>query len=407
MAYSPANDHKTAWDLLANYRTGAPPISADQFEAEQVKSHLAAAYARAKGRHFRADRERMLSALMIPVLTDYGSNVVVDADEFLSKVEQRFALPRHFERAHLVESLKLLERDGVVVFQGASLLIGDIQTPQELAKDANRLADGLIARAKIKFRESGLESQCSLLDQLVISAMALDGLHLAHTLIRQQPLDSARLESVITEALQRVQIPKRYLAMTTVALTDLITSPDAEEEQILTNIAAGVFGTALLLSDPLLTDRVASPFQQRAYVDASVLLPWFADGHPLKQVYDSVLRSFELSNIRVLSGYLNEVVNHKRLALESVQQGGLDDSETFKRYASLFELHNLNVFLGGYAGSLELGSTETFNEYLQRVAPFDNEVDVKQILETRGLTVDNHKLKDYGLAGELRPANFL
>ena len=402
--YNPSDDHTAAWELLADYRTGAPPISAEQFEADQVRSHLATAYARAKGRQFRADRESMLSALMMPVLSDYDRNAIVNVDEFVSKIEQRLALPRHFDRGHLMESLKMLERDGVVVFQGADLLIGDIQTPQELAKDATRLADGLIGRAKIRFRESGLESQRPLLDQLVLTAMALDGLHLAHTLIRQQPLDSERLERVIDQATRRVQIPQRYLTAAIVALTDLITSPDPEEEQILTNIAAVVFGTTLLLADPLLADKVASPFHQGAYVDASVLLPWLADGHPLKPAYDSVLSSFDVSSIRVLSGYLNEVVSHRRLALDSIRQGGLDDLAKFKRYASLFEMHNLNVFLGGYAGSLERGGTEAFNEYLQRVAPFDNEADVKRTLEARGLVVENHKLKDYGLAGELKAA---
>ena len=128
------------------------------------------------------------------------------------------------------------------------------------------------------------------------------------------------------------------------------------------------------------------------------------DGHPLRLAYDSVLSSFDLSNIRVLSGYLNEIVSHKRLALDSVRQGGLDDMARFKRYASLFELHNLNVFLGGYAGSLERGGKETFNEYLQRVAPFENEADVKRTLEAKGLVIEIYMLNDYGLAGELKAA---
>ena len=402
--YNPAGTHKVAWDLLAAHRTGSLPVSTNTFEAKQLRSHLAAAYARAKGRQFSADRDRMLSALMMPVLAEYGPNGVVDVDEFLSTLEQRLALPRHFERAHLVESLKLLEHDGVVVFQGASLLVGDIPAPRELAKDADRLVDGLISRAKIRFSDFGLESQRPLLDQLILAAMALDGLKLAHTLIRQQPLDSARLEHVVDEAARRVQIPQRYLALATDALTDLITSPDAEEEQILTNIAAVVFGTALLLADPLLADRVAHPFQRGTYVDASVLLPWLANGHPLRLAYDSVLRSFDLSNVRVLPGYLNEIVNHKRLALESFRQCGFDDPARFKRYAGLFELHNINVFLGGYAGSLERGETVTFDEYLQRVAPFDNEADVGRALEALGLVVENHKLGDYSLAGELKAA---
>ena len=273
-------------------------------------------------------------------------------------------------------------------FQGTNLLIGDIQTTQELARDANRLADGLVARAKIRFRDSDLESQRPLLEQLVLAAMAIDGLHLAHTLIRRQPLDSSRLERAIAAAMRRVQIPQRYLSAANSALTDLITTPDPEEEKILTNIAAVVFGTTLLLADPLLADRAANPFKQRAYVDASVLLPWIAEGHPLRQAYDSVLKSFDLSNIRVLAVYLNEIVSHKRLALESVRQGGLNDSKRFRRYASLFELHNINVFMGGYAGSLERGGTETFEEYLQRVAPFNNEADIKRILEARGLKVE-------------------
>ena len=351
----PSSDHEAAWKFLAAYRTGEPPIDAEQFEVEQMRSHLATAYARAKGQgdQFSADRERILSALMMPVLAEYGSNTIVDVDEFLSKIDLRLALPRHFKRGQLVESLKLLERDGLVVFQGSNLLIGELETPQELAKDANRLVDGLIARAKIRLSEFGLESQRPLLDQLILAAMALDGLHLAHTLIRRHPLDSARLELVVAKATRRVKIPQRYLPAATDALTNLISSPDPEEELILTNIAAVVFGTTLLLADPLLADRVANPFKQRAYVDASVLLPWIAEGHPLRQAYDSVLKSFDLSNIRVLAVYLNEIVSHKRLALESVRQGGLNDPKRFRRYASLFELHNINVFMGGYAGSLE------------------------------------------------------
>ena len=402
----PSRDHEAAWKFLAAYRTGEPPIDAEQFEVEQMRSHLATAYARAKGQgdQFSADRERILSALMMPVLAEYGSNTIVDVDEFLSKIDLRLALPRHFKRGQLVESLKLLERDGVVTFQGANLLIGDIQTTQELARDANRLADGLVARAKIRFREADLESQRPLLEQLVLAAMAIDGLHLAHTLIRRQPLDSSRLERAIAAAMRRVQIPQRYLSAANSALTDLITTPDPEEEKILTNIAAVVFGTTLLLADPLLADRVANPFKQRAYVDASVLLPWIAEGHPLRQAYDSVLKSFDLSNIRVLAVYLNEIVSHKRLALESVRQGGLNDSKRFRRYASLFELHNINVFMGGYAGSLERGGTETFEEYLQRVAPFNNEADIKRILEAMGLKVEDYRLKDRSLSGELKAA---
>lgn len=402
--YDPANAHDAAWQLLADHRTGEPPVAAEQFESEQVRSHLAVAYARAKSQEFRADRERMLSALMLPILADCGTNAVLDVQDFLKTVEQRLALPKQFERTHLSESLKLLERDGLVVLQGTSLLVGDIQPPQELAKDANRLVDGIVARAKIKLHDSKLESQREPLQQLVVTALAIDGLHLAHTIIRRQPLDGTRLDSAIAEAMRRVRFAASHQAAAMAALTDLITTPDAEEEQILTNIAAVVFGTTLLLADPLLADKVTDPFHRGTYVDASVLLPWLADGHPLRLAYDSVLRSFDLSSVRVLSGYLNEIIHHKQLAQETVKRAGFDDIERFKRYASLFELHNINVFLGGYAGSLERGGSESFDDYLARVAPFGSEKDVKRMLEGLGLAVENYQLKDHGIAGELKAA---
>src|SRR5262249_17111298 len=143
--YDPSNGHAAAWDLLESYRIGDPPRTAEEYESQQVKNHLAAAYARAKGRHFRADRDRMLSALMVPLLSEIGLNVVVDVEEFLARAEERLALPRSFDRSHLMEALKILERDGVVVLQGTSLLIGDVGTPKELEQDATRLVNGLIA----------------------------------------------------------------------------------------------------------------------------------------------------------------------------------------------------------------------------------------------------------------------
>jgi hypothetical protein len=402
--YSPADHHAAAWNLLADYRTGPPALTPEVFETEQLRNHLAAAYARAKGRQFRADRERMLSALMMPALADAGTNSVIEVEQFLASVEQRLALPKAFDRAHLVEALKLLERDGIVVLQGPTLLVGDVSTPQDLARDARRLVDGVVARASIRLNRPQLESQRVLLDQLVVTALSMDGLHLAHTIIKHHPLDIERTDRVIADAIERVRLPQAHADVAAAALKDLITSPDAEEEAILTNIASVVFGTALLLTDPLLAEQVATPFERGTYVDASILLPWLADGHPLRGAYESVLRSFDSSGVRVLTGYLNEIISHRRLAIDAFRENGFDDVARFKRYASLFELHNINVFFGGYAGSLEQGRDETFKQYLERVAPFEGESELKRVLEGRGLVVEDYKLKDFGLAGELKAA---
>ena len=402
--YDTDDNHEQAWALLTEYRTGTPPITPQENEAAQVRSHLAAAYARAKGRGFHADRERMLSALMLPLLSDAGSNSIISIDAFLAQVEERLALPKSFERAHLITSLKLLEQDGIIALQGADLLVGRMQDGQELAKDARRLSEGLTSRAKIRFGRPDFNVDPSILGQLILYTLALDGLFLAHTLIRANLPGSRRLERIVEQAISQSNVGESDRHAVSNALINLITSPDDDEERILSNIASVVFGTALLLQDPLLANSTSHLFQRGAYIDTSVLLPWLADGHPLRNAYDSILRSFELTTIRVLPGYLNELINHRRLALEAVNETGLGDPDTLRRYVALFELHNINVFLGGYAGSLQSGSSETFEEYLARVAPFTNESQAKTVLEGFGIVVEDYTLKDYGLAGELKAA---
>ena len=402
--YDTANNHAWAWALFTEHRTGAPPTAPEENEAAEVRNHLAAAYARAKGRGFHADRERMLSALMLPLLSDAGSNSILSLDSFLTQVEERLALPKSFERGNLISSLKLLEQDGIVALQGGDVLVGEIQDGQELAKDARRLSAGLTSRARIRFGRHDFNVDPSTLEQLILYVLALDGLFVAHTLIRAKPQSTKRLERIVEQAISQSRIGRGDKQAVHRALLDLLTSPDDEEERILSNIASVVFGTALLLRDPLLADSASDPFRRGAYIDASVLLPWLADGHPLRTAYDSILRSFELSTIRVLPGYLNELINHRRIAVEAANQNGLSDPDVLGRYVTLFELHNINVFLGGYAGSIQRGGTETFEEYLARIAPFTNESQARSALNALGIVVEEYRLKDYGLAGELKAA---
>ena len=402
--YDAATNHAAAWDLLTQYRTGAPPTAPEENEAAQVRSHLAAAYARAKGRGFHADRERMLSALMLPVLSDAGSNSILSLETFLTQVEERLVLPKSFERGNLISSLKLLEQDGIVVLQGDDVLVGELQDGRELAKDARRLSKGLTSRARIRFGRRDFGVASSALEQVILYVLALDGLFVAHTLIRAKPQETRRLERIVQQAISQSPIERGYKQAVHQALVDLLTAPDEEEERILSNIASVVFGTALLLRDPLLADSTSNPFQRGAYIDASVLLPWLADGHPLRTAYDSILRSFELTTVRVLPGYLNELISHRRLAVEAAKDNGLGDPDVLRRYVTLFQLHNINVFLGGYAGSIQSGNKESFDEYLARVAPFTDESQARSALEALGIVVEEYRLKDYGLAGELKAA---
>ena len=78
-------------------------------------------------------------------------------------------------------------------------------------------------------------------------------------------------------------------------------------------------------------------------------------------------------------------------------RSAIDHHKAITRAPSVFELHNINVFLGGFAGALELREVETFDDYLAKVAPFSTEAELRKYLEMRGVVVEEHTLKNWVL----------
>jgi hypothetical protein len=401
--YPRAENHAAAWDLFAEHRSESPTIRPEVYETESLRSHLASVYARVKAREFSADRARVLSGLMIPVLVRVTSDSDVAVDEFLSAVEQTLALPDGIGRELLMEAVSLLERDGIVHLRGTRLRRGVLPSLDALDLDANRLLRGIVHRSSMRFGTQLSHGLVPRVRDALVFALSLDGLHLAYSIIRGTPLDKTRLRSVIDLALSHAGIRSddSCRPMIGAAVEDLMTQPDAEEERVLANVSVVVFATALLLADPTAAQVAARQFDAGAYVDASVLLPWICHGHPLQQSYAAVIAAFGAGRIRILDGYLNEVVSHRRLAVQAMNEG-LRDAVQLGRYVSLFELHNVNTFVGGYAAAAHGGFAGGFEDYLATYAPFDTDQGAAEFIRRKGILVEDAVRRPNSVYGQLR-----
>ena len=179
------------------------------------------------------------------------------------------------------------------------------------------------------------------------------------------------------------------------AVHALITAPDVQEAELLSSLGRAAFGIQLLLASPrqALFHRHALP--RTLYLDASVLMPAITSGHPLRPAYMQVIRRMSdaavnaRTRLSVAVGYqfLNEIVSHRRAAIDIVAEAKLEDMGNLKRHIQLHSALNTNVFVGAYGTVVgRSGSEISFSEFLATAAPFATEEQLAAHLEGIGIS---------------------
>ncbi|MFP3754145.1 SIR2 family protein [Cupriavidus sp. SIMBA_020] len=174
----------------------------------------------------------------------------------------------------------------------------------------------------------------------------------------------------------------------------LINNPTPKEATILTALGRASFALELAIQTPRSQLFHGDVLPSRVYLDANVVMPTFAIGHPFQPVYQSVLsklsgaaRAAGGTTICTTSGYVNEIVSHKRLALEQYAADPENFSEDAKREALYFGSGNVNVFVGAYANLSANDPDLTFPKYIEKYAPYETEADLAQWLGKQGVLV--------------------
>ena len=117
----------------------------------------------------------------------------------------------------------------------------------------------------------------------------------------------------------------------------------------------------------------------------NVLTPAIVYGHPFQRVYsDAIERLVAACNnagipilIAVAEAFLNEIVFHRKLAVDEVNEMELDDSENLYEHIQLHGASS-NVFIHAYSSLVKtLDFPISFEDFLQQYAPYDDMQSIK------------------------------
>ncbi len=178
-------------------------------------------------------------------------------------------------------------------------------------------------------------------------------------------------------------------------IDSLFVRPTPEEATILAELGRVSFALELAFQAPRSTLFHRSTLPKKVYLDANVVMPAIIEGHPNQHLYtqaihrlkDAAAKSGSPCQIIIYYGYLNEITSHRRAALDAAAHAG-GEFEAAARSDVLFHgATNVNVFTGAYIRGLETGGTEDFSAFVQRVAPYRLEAELRRYLHDQGFIV--------------------
>jgi len=178
-------------------------------------------------------------------------------------------------------------------------------------------------------------------------------------------------------------------------LKDLLTRPDDEEAILLADLGRTAFGLELLLESPHDSLFLKRALPENLYFDANVVMPAITKGHPLQELFSVTIQALKDAagaaasgpSLRVYDGFLNEIVSHRRLAIESMEGGNGEGALWEERAVGLFGTANVNVFIGAFF-NLRVSEKEiSFREFLRKYAPYENERELRRYLESLGFEI--------------------
>lgn len=182
------------------------------------------------------------------------------------------------------------------------------------------------------------------------------------------------------------------------AILDLLRHPDTDEACLLSDIGRISFSVELVINNSRASSSLGELLPKVIYLDANVLMPAIVEGHPYSSLYaDAISKLQEAAkatgnHLRILIAkeFLNEIVSHRRISVDIVNEHSLHEPDNLERHVMLYGANNINVFIGGYSSLVSRRKHRmSYFEYLGKYAPYTNEGELAQYLEKRSVDTIN------------------
>ncbi len=411
LPYSPTNGHKDVWRAIrqvADRQTSAgrraPTFGGfTQWSVSSLHRFVAFAYAQIKSYGQRQPVARLVQdGIVFSALNTSGASLLID--ELTKTVQEALRTSRDESRSIVVDSLGRLEASGKISRMGdhVAAISGQQGTlDADLLILAQNVLDRMVVREGVKGTPGDKTIICGLLEKIFLARAWDISAHFAGSATGI----GADLPTVVKRFVQdECSDGTTHLSSPGAverALVDLFTTPEDRESIVLAKLGRAAFGLQLLLSTPRQALFQKSALPQKVYLDSNVLMPAITAGHPLRLVYVEALKHLREAaalhgqemDIIVGRPFLNEVVSHRRLAMQLRDALGLDNPEKLLRHVLFYTATNTNVFIGAFASYVgRQGNTKDFASFLNEIAPYENEEQLSRYLQ--GLEVRTEEM-DY------------
>jgi predicted nucleic acid-binding protein len=405
ITYNPFNHHAELWDIIAQVsvklatgRGGSSPAP-PRDPLESVKKFLAMSYARLRmGPDILPLRIAVLEGVVAQLVQSAGATGVTQ-EELKNELLKHLRLNSHQAKELVSSALALLTRENICKrlktqppkYVSNATASGDLTFDEAIRS----LTDSTVTRLFVRHRISATSDIKNAIIRFFERAALQRGWDLGAAFasgVQADPIDVSRVLAASSQLL--ASKTEEQIAET---LVDLFQRPTDDEAAILADLGRASFALELAIQAPKDTFFHKETLPQQIYLDANMLMPAIVEGHPHHQIYqetfsklrDGVERSEGHSAIYVLSGYLNEVISHRRLARSEYEARGEGANEDLRRQALLLRTDNMNVFLGAYANHLNQEKPLPFPEFLAKYAPWETEHVLENWLHSKNIRVAN------------------
>ena len=408
--YDSKNSHSELWAAISEIGTHRlKPKRVEhkiQDPFDRAKRYLATIYARhALGVGRRPLRMAIFEGIVAEILRTHHSPYL-SAAGVIREFRKEVHLPIDAVESIVKNALNRLSEDGLC----SKDILNSIRYKWIGPDGSNfddaikKIVDGIINRYIV--REGGQDTvdirRC--VDVLIRNLLLVRGWDLGAAFAARQPPEGMDLKPVFDRTddcscLKGLQEEGQIIAAT----IDVFQHPNTEEADILSELGRISFGVELVLEAPHDTIIHALTLPERIYLDTNILLPAIVPNHRFHDIYSATISKLSeaaaeaLVHVEVVVSreFLEEVIGHKRIALEEIALMGPRVREEIELDVAYHGAENINVYLSGYINisSDPKNASMTFHDFLRKYAPYNTIQELENWLRERNILVlDRHTL---------------
>jgi hypothetical protein len=401
--YDSAYDHFALWEGIKVASRDIPnQLKRDkpkpEFPLKPIQKFLATSYAQLKmSKVLQPLRDVVIDGMLLTLVRESDNKSITVANA-LGNLHDLLKLPISECELILRQRLDFLLKDESLFEDGENIRLAK-DNGHDLTNDIKILVQGvenrILVRLSGKIYPELLDVAYKAIESILIARGWDLGAGYVGTTDEENSLDitSTIKAGVEKNAGNLSAIDKEKLFL---ACMDLFQNPNSIESEVLALLGRVSFALQIILNKPSEAIAHYSLLPEIIYLDSNVLMPAIVDGHPYHKVYsDALIRLNDACNnagipiyIAVADPFLDEIVYHRKLAIEEVSSMSLEEVDNLHEH---IQLHGgaANVFVFAYSSMLKKleGQNEklSFQDFLQKYAPYNNLSDLKKYISNWGV----------------------